>query len=258
MRTKLLALFLAIGMIGVASAQQSVRITVENLQPSDGFYATPFWVGFHDGSFDLFDAGTASSASLEALAEGGDASGIMSDFMTAAAGQQGFITSPGGFAGAPVFDPGETASQVFDLAAVERYFSFASMVIPSNDNFFGNDNATAFEILDANGDYVGDQVIELGFNNVWDSGTEVNDGQGAAFSTEGGTSTDENGVVNLLAADGLNYLDGDGTADGTTINFASASGSGLIRLSITAVPEPSSFIAIGVLGLVGLARRRKA
>ena len=258
MRTKLLALFIALGMMGVASAQQSVQVTIENLQPSDGFYATPFWVGFHDGSFDLFDAGATSSAGLEALAEGGDVAGVMSDFTAAAAGQQGVVTSPGGFAGAPVFDPGETATQTFNLAAGERFFSFASMVIPSNDNFFGNDNETAYEILDSNGDFTGELVIDLGFGNVWDSGTEVNDGQGAAFSTAGGTSTDENGVVNLLAADGLNYLDGIGTADGTNINFANASASPLFRVTISAVPEPSAFAAIGLMGLVGFVRRKRA
>ena len=42
---------------------QTVRVEVENLQPADGFYFTPLWVGFHDGSFDMFDAGSAASAS---------------------------------------------------------------------------------------------------------------------------------------------------------------------------------------------------
>ena len=42
--------------------------------------------------------------------------------------------------------PGGTASGLFSVdTALNRYFSFAAMVVPSNDFFLGNDNAKADE-----------------------------------------------------------------------------------------------------------------
>lgn len=236
------------------NAQQSIRVTVENLQSADGFYFTPVWLGFHDGSFDLFDAGQTASASLEALAEGGDVSGVDTDFTNAMVGQSTVLLDSAGFAGAPVFDPGNSQSTIVNLAAAERYLSFASMIIPSNDSFFGNDNAMQFELLDASGVYNGDFTIELSLADLWDAGTEVNDGLGAPFSTNGGMSSDEGGVVTL--GPDLSNFDGTDTAAGTTINFASASSSPVFRLSVSAVPEPSSVMLLGCCA-VGLVLRRR-
>ena len=52
-------------------------LTIENLSPPDGLFETPFWVGFHDGKFDLGTARKPADkfAGLEALAEEGDTSG---------------------------------------------------------------------------------------------------------------------------------------------------------------------------------------
>ena len=81
MRNRFFAV-LVLSLLGVAPAmaQQQIEITIENLQPADGFYFTPVWIGVHDGGFDYFDNGSAASASLEALAEGGDVSGVDADF----------------------------------------------------------------------------------------------------------------------------------------------------------------------------------
>ena len=59
---------------------QSVSVEIENLQPNDGFFFTPVWAGFHDGSFDFFDAGGTASAALELLAEEGDLKKIQKYF----------------------------------------------------------------------------------------------------------------------------------------------------------------------------------
>ena len=144
---------------------------------------------------------------------------------------------------------------LFDLDATERFFSFATMVIPSNDGFFGNDDAMGIEVLDVNGNFVFGSPIELTFAQLWDSGTELNDGLGAPFSTNGGTSTDTDEAIALHA--GLDIFDGTGTADGTTINFSNAADSPAFRISLTAVPEPSSLAVVGLLGMVGLVRRNR-
>ena len=180
--------------LGNLNAQQ-IEVQVENLSPSDGFFFTPVWSGFHDGSFDLFNSGEAASPGLELIAEEGNFSTLSAEF--AGSGTDGAVFSPGGFGGAPVFDPGETSSAVFDISANDRYFSFASMIIPSNDAFIGNSNPLAYEVLDSNGEFTGPIVIEIFGADIYDAGTEVNDAQGAAFSALGGISSDEGGVVAL-------------------------------------------------------------
>lgn len=239
-----------------AAAQQSIRVTVENLQPNDGFYFTPVWLGFHDGGFDFFDQGSAASSSLESLAEAGDFSGLDMDFANNANGVSAALLDTPGFAGAPVFDPGSSQTLTIQLDTDYRYLSFASMIIPSNDSFFGNDDPMSFQLFDAGGNFNGPFVQEFTLADLWDSGTEVNDGLGAAFSTNGGTSTDQGGVV--TAGPDLSNFDGTGTAAGTTIDFAAASASPVLRLSVSAVPEPSSVSLAGLLGgAVLLFRRRR-
>ncbi|MDB4533822.1 spondin domain-containing protein [Vicingaceae bacterium] len=243
----------------IANAQQ-VRVTVENLQPGDGYYLTPLWVGFHDGSFDFFDVNTTSSASLEALAEGGDASGISGDFAAASTGTDAVITSPGGFAGAPVIDPGEVASAIIDVNAgmTNQYFSYASMIIPSNDGFIGNDIANAIQVFDSNGDFNGPILIELFGANVWDAGTEENDGLGAAFSATPGTDTTESLLVRIHPGLNDTFL-GTDTVAGTTIGASLDAATPLATISITAVPEPTSIGLLGISALLGIAfiRRRR-
>ncbi len=256
MRILLAATFAAFVLAALpAQAQQRVELTIENLQPADGFYFTPVWAGFHNGGFDTFNPGELASDSLELLAEEGDASGLVSDFADFGSGQDAVLGNPAGFGGAPVIDPGETVSMLFDLDASERFLSFATMIIPSNDGFFANGNPEAFEVLDVNGDFVFGSPVEFTFAQLWDSGTELNDGLGAPFSTVGGTSTDTAEVIALHA--GLDNFDGVETADGTTINFANAAANPAFRLTLTAVPEPSSMVVVGLLGMVGLVRRNR-
>ena len=59
-----LALF-AVAILTIPSHATKVVVTIENLQPSDGFFFTPVWTGFHDGGFDLFDAGSPASNPLD-------------------------------------------------------------------------------------------------------------------------------------------------------------------------------------------------
>jgi hypothetical protein len=104
MSIRFFIVLLALACISVpAQAQQQVRITVENLQPNDGFYLTPVWVGFHDGGFDFFDAGTNASSALEDLAEEGIVSGLQGLFM--GNGQQGVLGNASGFPMAPYWIP---------------------------------------------------------------------------------------------------------------------------------------------------------
>ncbi len=243
-----------------ATSAQQLQITVENLQPTGGYYFTPVWVGLHDGSFDYFDSGAVSSASLEALAEGGDVSGIQGDFTGAGFSEQGVVTAPAGFAGAPVFDPTDVGELFLSVSTTQRYFSFGSMLIPTNDVFFGNNDPMSHEIFDGAGNFLGPVTIEIFGSNLYDAGTENLDAATAAFI--GGGGTDENGTVGLL--DGTDLTDfnnefiGQTTVAGTTITESISGGTPIARITITqAVPEPSSALLIGLVGIATLVRRRK-
>ncbi len=232
-----------------------VTITVTN-EGNSSFSLTPLWFGFDDGTFDLFTPGSAASAALEALAEEGIVSGLQSSFTGSA---QGVVSAPGGFSGAPVIEPGETGSFTLDVnSSQDRFFNFASMVIPSNDAFIGS--PVSLEIFDSLGNHVGggsSTSLTLLGNQIWDAGTEVNNTLGAAFSTAGGTGTDENGVVQLLPAGGLDNFLNTGTPIGNILDLITPS-QAVATITITSVPEPSC-ISIAILGLglgAGLRRRR--
>ena len=208
-RTNLLyALALSTSLLSLdAHAQQltRVRVTVENLAPGQGTFQTPFWAGFHDGTFDLYDQGVAASGplgsdALERIAEDGNAGPLVADFAASPAGTvDGLVFGPT----IPPIGPGEVGTQSFLVdgsLASSRYFSYASMVIPSNDAFIANGNPMAHRVFDDTGNFVG-QSFFVGGNEVLDAGTEVNDELPANTAFFGqampNTGTDENGLVQL-------------------------------------------------------------
>ena len=208
----------------VAGAQEdggdsAVQFTFENLQPDDGFFFTEAWVGLHDGDFDLFDFGDRATPGLESLAEGGNTEALGAEFA-----QQGRLQATIGNGDVQFISPGETIEGSIDIInpAAYQYASFASMIIPSNDAFFGNEDPFAYQVFDDDGNFTGDIEITITRADIWDAGTEVNDAQGAAgFSLgpngdDGGTSTDDLSSV-VAAHPSLENLVGIQTAAGTTV-----------------------------------------
>ncbi len=173
---------MSIGVTSLAFAEQ-VTVQIENLSSANGLFLTPTWVSFHNGEFKLFTEGAPASSGLEQLAEDGDATGLIAEFSSqVSSGLSNVLTAPNGFAGAPVFDPQDKSNRVFDLDPQKhRYFSYAAMVIPSNDAFIGNPNSTAYELFDEDGKFKGPIVITIMGNQVWDAGTEENTEMDAAF-----------------------------------------------------------------------------
>ena len=232
---------LAIGALSAASSAPvlanhsipSVVVTVENSAPSRGAFQTPFWVAAHDGSFDLYDRDAASSPALERLAEDG-ATGPLTEAFAAAlpTAPQTTLVGPSG-----PLAPGDTVSFTMNVdPTVDRYFSYASMVIPSNDAFIANGNPTAHLLFNSRGRFVADDFVVAG-SEVLDAGTEVNDEIAAntAFLNQGGPDIGdvEGGVVTVhpgFAAPGsLTYPDGvlnhpvTGLADFTGPTYRAAS-----------------------------------
>ncbi len=235
-----------------------LRFDIENTAPTGGFFLTPVFLGFHDGNFDLFNVGALTSTELELLAEDGDTS-LVSALLANQQASSFSATVRGDSVGPPPFDPGEMISSVFNINTTDqRFLNFASMIIPSNDAFIGNDNA--IELFDAMGNFVGPSTIEITAGMIFDAGTEVNNiNGGAAFSANGGTPTTESNVIAAITLSDLNDFIGTDTASGATITSGFSADTVVARINISAVPEPGSMLVLSMLG-VGLltVRRRKS
>jgi Ca2+-binding RTX toxin-like protein len=184
--------------------QTQLTIEIENLAPTNGTLLTPVWFGIHNGTFDTYDRGRPVSPGLESIAEDGAVDIISREFNLAGFGTvQGAVL---GLAGAPgPIDVGETGTfsvTVNGSDATSRYFSYASMIIPSNDFFISNGNERAHQIFDEQGNFLGADFTILG-SQVLDAGSEVNDevpANTAFFGQQApNTGITENGVVQLAS-----------------------------------------------------------
>lgn len=156
-----------------ATFTYEVTVEVTNLAPVGGTLQTPVWVGVHDGSFDVYDRNAPASPELERLAEDGTVGPLSGLFAASGAGEDGTVFGPD----IPPIRPGESGTVTF-VVEVERgqneYFSYASMVIPSNDAFVANGNPTAHRIFNRGGQFIPTSFVVNGAE-VLDAGTEVND-----------------------------------------------------------------------------------
>lgn len=189
-----------------------LRITIRNTSDNGGTFLTPFWFGFHDGSFDLFNSGEAASAGLEALAEDGNSAGLGLELLAADADATGAVIT--GAAG-PISTQETTSSIVTVDGASNGQVSFGAMVLPSNDAFVGTGNAV--KLFSDSGHFLGEQTVTFSGANVYDAGTEVNTELDAAFINQAAPNTgvDENGVVRLH--EGFNGSAGNPVGEGDQI-----------------------------------------
>ncbi|MEO0363513.1 MAG: spondin domain-containing protein [Pseudomonadota bacterium] len=248
------------------AAAAGLRITIQNFAPSGGLSLTPVYTAFHNGSVDLFDAGSSASAGIEEIAELGSFGTLMGERLAIQADSQGAVVTAGG---PPTIDPGETGVTEVDIVdpAGNRFFSFFSMIVPTNDTFFGNDDATAFELFDAAGNFLGPQTIEITSDFIFDAGTEANDfTNGPAFvvgadATAGAVTSDPIAPATDI---GLSTIAGTLETPAGLFDPAFASIEGVVA-SITVeqvapVPLPATawMLLAGVGGLAVAGRRRKA
>jgi parallel beta-helix repeat protein/predicted outer membrane repeat protein len=199
--TRILATLPLLAAFSTHAKITEITVIIENRAPDNGTYLTPFWVGLHSGNFDSHTLNAAASTELERLAEDGNTQPLVDLFAADGGGSiQGVVASEGDI---PPLAPGETASASFLVDSSDfrnRFFSYASMVIPSNDAFVGNDDPQAHRIFDVNGNFLG-AFFTIDGSEVKDAGTEVNDElpDHTAFfgQSEPNTGVDENGVVHM-------------------------------------------------------------
>lgn len=270
----LTALFVA-AVVATPAAATTLRISITNDRAENGFALTPIYSAFHDGTFDTYTPGESADGfgGLEELAELGDFGPVRDRRIEEQDTSAASLLS--GFTGEnnrrPLFG-GESDSFEIDITDTtsQRYFSFLSMIVPTNDLFVGNGNPLAFELFDEMGLFTGDRTITLTGANIRDAGTEVNNaGVGVAFAAgQDATAGDaENGVV----TDGFDQLAqflGLETVGGFTVDddgaFGFASDFALATITIEAVadvapiPLPAgAVLMLTAMGAFGISARRR-
>lgn len=132
---------------------------VEITNLTNAIYFTPLLVAKHGRNSDLYELSEPASAHLQAMAEGGDTSGLIADLEIE--GNE-YVNNPAG----GLLAPGATAVAEFDsYRGNKRFLSIVGMMLPTNDGFVGLDSV---RIPKRKGTYTY-------YLHAYDAGTEAND-----------------------------------------------------------------------------------
>jgi hypothetical protein len=178
-KTLCAALFAA--SLSAAPSANAVDFDVQITNLSNAIYFTPFLVAAHPAGNNLFSTGQPASANLQAMAEGGDITGLVTDVTALGAT---IVENPAGGLLAPA-----TSIQFnmnTDGTSNDR-LSVVAMLLPTNDAFAG---LNAIDIPTTPGTYVFDVP-------AYDAGTEANDEliTGGGASGAAGIPADPGGLA---------------------------------------------------------------
>ncbi len=158
MRKSLLSV-LAAGTALFGHSASATQFDVEIVNLTNAINFTPFLVAAHPEGTSLFATGEPASANLQAMAEGGDISGLVADVNSLGAT---VVENPAGGLLGPASST--TFSMNTDGTSNDR-LTIVAMLLPTNDGFAG---LNAVAIPTEPGTYV--------FNvPAYDAGTEAND-----------------------------------------------------------------------------------
>jgi len=149
---------LTVGALAFASSTamaQNLSITVTNL--TQGLHFTPILTSAHTSDNSLFMVGSAATAELQMMAEGGDISGLVSMLSSADAN---ISENPA----EGLLAPGMSTTYTLTNDSANTHLSMATMILPSNDGFVG---LSGWQIPTEAGTY----TVML---NAYDAGTEAN------------------------------------------------------------------------------------
>lgn len=149
---------LSVSALMFASSQvqaQDLSITITNV--TQGFYFTPVITAAHTNNNNIFMLGTAATAELQAMAEGGDTSSLATLLGNADAN---INDNPAG----GLLAPGVSTTYTLTNDTANTHLSMTAMMLPTNDGFVGLDS---WKIPTEAGTY----TILL---NAYDAGTEAN------------------------------------------------------------------------------------
>ena len=147
------ATLLAVASQSTLAAELEVEIT--NL--TKGLYFTPVLITAHDSEDKLFEVATEASVALQAMAEGGDISALVTQ---ASASSSDIAENPA----AGLLAPAASATAELTTTDGNEYLSVAAMLLPTNDGFVGLDS---WKVPTEAGTY----TVYL---NGYDAGTEAN------------------------------------------------------------------------------------
>ena len=146
---------LALAMLSGSVHAQKVTVTIQNL--THGSHFTPLLVAAHNADTQLYKAGSPASAALQAMAEGGNTSGLKNALDTTGA----TYDSASG-----LLAPGKHFTATLDIDGTNyALLSIVGMILPSNDGFIG---VSRWKIPGTPGTYTLSGL-------AYDAGTEAND-----------------------------------------------------------------------------------
>lgn len=137
-------------------ADKDFDATLTNL--TNSIYFTPLLMAAHNDTTYLYQSGMAASSHLQAMAEGGDISGLSMDL---AAVNADVVENPAG----GLLAPGASTMASFTPLEGNDQFSLVAMMLPTNDGFVG---LNSLELPSQPGTYTY-------YLNAYDAGTEAND-----------------------------------------------------------------------------------
>lgn len=256
MRVITQGLAVVVSVIAASTAHAEIvqlRVRVENRAPANSISFAPLRVGFHDGTFDVFNLGEVATDPIISIAEGGSGVAWFPAFAAQQPNGTSGSVSPGG-----ALVPGGVATQDFTIDTdVNPFFTFGSMVVPSNDFFIGNDDGTEYHLFDGNGNLLLNSISQFG-SEIWDAGSEVDIVENAAFVVGGvnANRVQDDGVVEFNF-DRLGLFNGLTTGAGYTFDLQLTGDLEIYRITFEVIPAPGAGMCLGVAGLALATRRRR-
>lgn len=224
-------------------AQTTFRVTFENLGPQP---LSPLFYSASDSSFDIFQLDGNASAGIKAIAEGGNTAPM--EAIAGAAGAS--VMDYGTIAGGPIFN-GQSSTTLFTTDESHGWFSFASMLGATNDGFIGESVSTSGLFLFSGGQPRGFSMLITGLR-AWDAGTEENTQNASDLGFLGGMGNPADSNMNIRIHDSIVPGIGDSWQQQPDWELST----NLARVTVEAVPEPSTIALVGI-GLAALIKKRR-